>query len=107
MYVAAAATRLAVRMCVLIARGAGLVVGGALVSQVMLAFGDFMSVTCHACIGGKNVGEDMRILSTGNWIAAHTALVASGCCPPIFSDPTRAAFDDEGASGSGWWYDCG
>jgi ATP-dependent RNA helicase len=40
--------------------------------NVMLAFGDFMQVSCHACIGGKNVGEDMRVLSTGVHVVSGT-----------------------------------
>jgi ATP-dependent RNA helicase len=35
------------------------------VSQVMLALGDFMNVQCHACIGGKSIGEDIRRLDYG------------------------------------------
>mmetsp|Transcript_4825 Transcript_4825/g.14214 ORF Transcript_4825/g.14214 Transcript_4825/m.14214 type:complete len:406 (+) Transcript_4825:48-1265(+) len=33
--------------------------------KVLLALGDFMSVQCHACIGGKSVGEDLRRLESG------------------------------------------
>jgi len=40
--------------------------------NVMLAFGDFLSVSCHACIGGKNVGEDMRVLSAGVHVVSGT-----------------------------------
>jgi len=40
--------------------------------NVMLAFGDYMSVTCHACIGGKSVGEDARTLQTGVHIVSGT-----------------------------------
>jgi len=32
---------------------------------VMLALGDYMSVQCHACIGGKSIGEDIRRLDAG------------------------------------------
>jgi ATP-dependent RNA helicase len=38
----------------------------------MLAFGDYMNVTCHACIGGKSVGEDMRILQSGVQVVSGT-----------------------------------
>ena len=31
----------------------------------MLALGDYMSVQCHACIGGKSIGEDIRRLDAG------------------------------------------
>jgi len=40
--------------------------------NVMLAFGDFMNVTCHACIGGKSLGEDMRVLQAGVQIVSGT-----------------------------------
>ena len=33
--------------------------------KVILALGDFMNVQCHACIGGKSVGEDKRRLEQG------------------------------------------
>lgn len=33
--------------------------------QVILALGDFMNVQCHACIGGKSIGEDIRRLDYG------------------------------------------
>lgn len=33
--------------------------------KVLLALGDFMNVQCHACIGGKNLGEDIRRLDYG------------------------------------------
>ena len=33
--------------------------------KVMLALGDYMSVQCHACIGGKSIGEDIRRLDAG------------------------------------------
>ena len=34
-------------------------------TQVILALGDFMNVQCHACIGGKSIGEDIRRLDYG------------------------------------------
>ena len=34
--------------------------------KVMLALGDYMSVQCHACIGGKSIGEDIRRLDAGS-----------------------------------------
>jgi len=40
--------------------------------NVMLAFGDYMNVTCHACIGGKSVGEDMRMLQAGCQVVSGT-----------------------------------
>lgn len=33
--------------------------------KVILALGDFMNVQCHACIGGKSIGEDIRRLDYG------------------------------------------
>lgn len=33
--------------------------------QVILALGDYMSVKCHACIGGKSIGEDLKRLELG------------------------------------------
>ena len=42
------------------------------VSQVMLAIGDYMSIQCHACIGGTNVGEDIRKLDYGQHVVSGT-----------------------------------
>jgi ATP-dependent RNA helicase len=39
---------------------------------VMRAFGDFLQATCHACIGGKSVGDDMRILQQGVQVVSGT-----------------------------------
>ncbi|RHY59896.1 hypothetical protein DYB37_008357 [Aphanomyces astaci] len=33
--------------------------------KVLLALGDYMNVQCHACIGGKSIGEDIRRLDFG------------------------------------------
>jgi ATP-dependent RNA helicase len=40
--------------------------------NVMLAFGDYMAASCHACIGGKSVGEDMRVLGAGVQVVSGT-----------------------------------
>jgi ATP-dependent RNA helicase len=40
--------------------------------KVLLALGDFMNVQCHACIGGKNVGEDIRRLDYGVQVVSGT-----------------------------------
>lgn len=40
--------------------------------NVMLAFGDYMNVTAHACIGGKSVGDDMRALQSGTQVVSGT-----------------------------------
>jgi len=42
------------------------------IQKVVLALGDFMQVTCHACIGGTNVKEDMKKLETGSQIVVGT-----------------------------------
>jgi len=39
---------------------------------VMMAFGDFMQVTCHACIGGKSISEDIRVLQSGVQVVSGT-----------------------------------
>ena len=39
---------------------------------MILALGDYLSVQCHACIGGTNVGEDIRKLDYGHHIVAGT-----------------------------------
>lgn len=41
-------------------------------TQVVLAIGDYMSVQCHACIGGTNVGEDIRKLDYGQHVVSGT-----------------------------------
>lgn len=38
----------------------------------MLAIGDYMSVQCHACIGGTSIGEDIRKLDHGQHIISGT-----------------------------------
>jgi ATP-dependent RNA helicase len=35
------------------------------IQKVVLALGDYMSVQCHACIGGTSIGEDIRKLGDG------------------------------------------
>nr|CCA19454.1 DEAD box ATPdependent RNA helicase putative [Albugo laibachii Nc14] len=40
--------------------------------KVMLALGDYMNVQCHACIGGKSMGEDMRRLDYGVQVVSGT-----------------------------------
>lgn len=40
--------------------------------SVMLAFGDFMNARCHACIGGKSVGQDIRALEAGVHVVSGT-----------------------------------
>ncbi|KAJ1449804.1 putative eukaryotic initiation factor 4A-III [Pelagophyceae sp. CCMP2097] len=40
--------------------------------KVCLALGDYMNVQCHACIGGKSVGEDIRRLDFGVQVVSGT-----------------------------------
>lgn len=42
------------------------------IQKVILALGDYMSVQCHACIGGTNLGEDIRKLDYGQHIVSGT-----------------------------------
>merc|ERR1719289_194365 len=42
------------------------------IQKVILALGDYMSVQCHACIGGTNIGEDIRKLDYGQHVVAGT-----------------------------------
>jgi len=42
------------------------------IQKVVLALGDFLQASCHACIGGTNVQEDMRKLDQGLHIVVGT-----------------------------------
>ncbi|KAG1700080.1 Eukaryotic initiation factor 4A-III [Nymphon striatum] len=42
------------------------------IQKVILALGDYMKVQCHACIGGTNLGEDIRKLDYGQHIVSGT-----------------------------------
>jgi translation initiation factor 4A len=42
------------------------------IQKVVLALGDFMQASCHACIGGPNVKEDMNKLEKGAQIVVGT-----------------------------------
>lgn len=42
------------------------------IQKVVLALGDYMSVQCHSCIGGTNIGEDIRKLDYGQHIVSGT-----------------------------------
>ena len=42
------------------------------IQSVVMALGDYMKVQCHACIGGTNVGEDIRKLDHGQHIVSGT-----------------------------------
>ena len=41
-------------------------------SQVILALGDYMSVQVHCCIGGVSIGEDIRKLDYGQHVVSGT-----------------------------------
>jgi len=40
--------------------------------KVIMALGDYMSVRCHSCIGGKSVGEDIKRLEHGVHVVSGT-----------------------------------
>jgi len=40
--------------------------------NVLMAFGDYMNVTVHACIGGKSLGDDIRALQAGVQVVSGT-----------------------------------
>ncbi|POY70595.1 hypothetical protein BMF94_6373 [Rhodotorula taiwanensis] len=42
------------------------------IQSVVLALGDYMNVSCHACIGGTSIGEDIRKLEHGQQIVSGT-----------------------------------
>jgi translation initiation factor 4A len=42
------------------------------IEKVMRALGDYLSVKCHACVGGTSVREDTRILQTGVHVVVGT-----------------------------------
>lgn len=42
------------------------------IQKVVLALGNFMSVQCHVCIGGTNLGEDIRRLDYGQHVVSGT-----------------------------------
>lgn len=42
------------------------------IQKVVLALGDYLNVQCHACIGGTNLGEDLRKLDFGQHIVSGT-----------------------------------
>lgn len=42
------------------------------IQKVVVAIGDFMSIECHACIGGTNVREDMKSLQDGPQVVVGT-----------------------------------
>ena len=42
------------------------------IQKVVVAIGDFMSIDCHACIGGTSVRDDMQALQAGPQIVVGT-----------------------------------
>ena len=40
--------------------------------RVVSSLGDFMSIKCHACIGGKSLGEDRKVLQAGCQVLSGT-----------------------------------
>jgi translation initiation factor 4A len=42
------------------------------IQKVVLALGDYMGISCHACIGGTNVRDDIKRLETGVQIVVGT-----------------------------------
>ena len=42
------------------------------IQSVVMALGDYMNVQCHACIGGTNIGEDIRKLDYGQHVVSGT-----------------------------------
>ena len=41
-------------------------------TRVLTALGDFLNVQCHACYGGKSIGEDIRKLDAGVHVVSGT-----------------------------------
>ncbi|CAF3741067.1 unnamed protein product [Rotaria sp. Silwood1] len=42
------------------------------IQKVVLALGDYMNITCHACIGGNRVNDDIRRLESGVQVVVGT-----------------------------------
>lgn len=42
------------------------------IQTVIMALGDYMNVQCHSCIGGTNLGEDIRKLDYGQHVVSGT-----------------------------------
>lgn len=42
------------------------------IQKVVVAIGDFMSIDCHACIGGTSVREDMTAIQNGPQVIVGT-----------------------------------
>jgi ATP-dependent RNA helicase len=42
------------------------------IQSVVRALGSYMNVSCHACIGGTNVGHDVKLLAKGQHVVSGT-----------------------------------
>lgn len=42
------------------------------IQKIVLVLGDYARVSCHACIGGKSIGEDIRRLDAGVHVVSGT-----------------------------------
>lgn len=42
------------------------------IQNVIMALGDYMNVQCHACIGGKSIGDDIKKFEYGQHIVSGT-----------------------------------
>ncbi|VVC45854.1 RNA helicase, DEAD-box type, Q motif,Helicase, C-terminal,ATP-dependent RNA helicase DEAD-box, conserved [Cinara cedri] len=42
------------------------------IQKVVLGLGDYLNIQCHACVGGTNIGEDIRKLDFGQHIVSGT-----------------------------------
>ena len=42
------------------------------IQKVVIAIGDFMDISCHACIGGTSVRDDMKALQDGPQVIVGT-----------------------------------
>lgn len=42
------------------------------IQKVVISLGDYLNAQCHACIGGTNVREDMRVLEAGSHVVVGT-----------------------------------
>ena len=42
------------------------------IQKVVVSLGDFLNISCHACIGGTSVRDDMKILQDGPHVVVGT-----------------------------------
>lgn len=42
------------------------------IQNVIMALGDYMNVQCHACVGGKSIGNDLKALERGQHVVSGT-----------------------------------